>query len=514
MKGAVVTVVQTSGSTVASPVTAATKTLTPTQLQYFRQQALVKQQQQRLQEQQQLKKLQLASGAAGSTSPAGATTPGQKGTTAVTTITTSATGLTSFNNVQIAGQGQQGVRTQILKGGTATALLSKGGGAVARAIVTDTEMAALIKRQQQLQHHKSTNAAGAAGNQQQTVQIGSTAQLLAQAGIQVQSSATSGSQVAALVKTVSAPGSVGGAPSVTIPVTAISVGLPQVQVKGLSTSVKAGTATQQQLRQFTIQHQLIQQRKSQQQQAKTSQLAQAVTLGTVKGNVVGVPGQQLSTAVGTVQLVQPVGSSGGSAVGGSTVGGSKPTTVTMQQLQQVIRQVTAGNAQVLVSSPNSGGMASGSSATALLTKAPQGQTVQARVIPVSQQGLKQTIQVVTTGQPGSGGSGTRVTASASGMAPGLASALAAGTWKVAGGTDAQQKALLSQVSAALQSGQPVSLAVRAGPNSASGTTTRILTAGTAFTTASTTATVSVTTTASSAAVAKSSEPAEPSADSS
>ena len=118
-----------------------------------------------------------------------------------------------------------------------------------------------------------------------------------------------------------------------------------------------------------------------------------MTLGTVKGNVVGVPGQQLSTAVGTVQLVQPVGSSGGSAVGGSTVGGSKPTTVTMQQLQQVIRQVTAGNAQVLVSSPNSGGMASGSSATALLTKAPQGQTVQARVIPVSQQGLKQTIQV-------------------------------------------------------------------------------------------------------------------------
>ena len=56
---------------------------------------------------------------------------------------------------------------------------------MARAIVTDTEMAALIKRQQQLQHHKSTNAAGAAGNQQQTVQIGSTAQLLAQAGIQV-----------------------------------------------------------------------------------------------------------------------------------------------------------------------------------------------------------------------------------------------------------------------------------------------------------------------------------------
>jgi len=56
---------------------------------------------------------------------------------------------------------------------------------VARAIVTDTEMAALIKRQQQLQQQKSTNAASASVNQQQTVQIGSTAQLLAQAGIQV-----------------------------------------------------------------------------------------------------------------------------------------------------------------------------------------------------------------------------------------------------------------------------------------------------------------------------------------
>jgi len=76
------------------------------------------------------------------------------------------------------------------------------------------------------------------------------------------------------------------------------------------------------------------------------------------------------------------------------------------------------------------------------------------------------------------------------MAPGLASALAAGTWKVAGGTDAQQKALLSQVSAALQSGQPVSLAVRAGPNVAGGPGARILTAGTTFSTGACNATVS------------------------
>jgi len=94
---------------------------------------------------------------------------------------------------------------------------------------------------------------------------------------------------------------------------------------------------------------------------------------------------------------------------------------------------------------------------------------------------------VTTGQPGSAGGTTRVatlSASAAGgaMTPGLASALASGTWKVAGGTDAQQKALLSQVSAALQSGQPVSLAVRAGPG-VTGAGARILTTGAAFSTA-------------------------------
>ena len=102
-------------------------------------------------------------------------------------------------------------------------------------------------------------------------------------------------------------------------------------------------------------------------------------------------------------------------------------------------------------------------------------------------------QVVTTGQPGSVGGTTRVatlSASATGnaMAPSLASALAAGTWKVAGGTDAQQKALLSQVSAALQSGHPVSLAVRAGPNAAGGAA-RLLTNATTFTTVNNTSTV-------------------------
>ena len=51
-----------------------------------------------------------------------------------------------------------------------------------------------------------------------------------------------------------------------------------MQVKGLTAAgVKAGIASQQQLRQFTIQNQLLQQRKAQQQQQnKTSQLAQVI----------------------------------------------------------------------------------------------------------------------------------------------------------------------------------------------------------------------------------------------
>lgn len=219
-----------------------------------------------------------------------------------------------------------------------------------------------------------------------------------------------------LVKTVTTPGSAGGAPSVTIPVSAISVGLPQV--KGLTAAgVKAGAATQQQLRQLTIQHQLLQRKaQQQQQQAKAGQLAQVrfrqsaqcprtpitglhlqtVTLGAVKGSVVGVPAQQLATAMGTVQvhqLVQPGGGAAGTATAtAGTTSKAVSTTVTMQQLQQVIRQVTAGNAQVLVSSPNAAGGAAG--ATGVIGKTAQGQTVQARVIPVPNQGLKQTIQVV------------------------------------------------------------------------------------------------------------------------
>ena len=91
-------------------------------------------------------------------------------------------------------------RTQLPKGNATTAALLEKGGTVARAIVTDTEMAALIKRQQQQQKAAAAAAANAGSSgiqtnltQQQTVQIGTaassagitTAQFLAQAGLQV-----------------------------------------------------------------------------------------------------------------------------------------------------------------------------------------------------------------------------------------------------------------------------------------------------------------------------------------
>lgn len=120
VKGASVTVVQTSGTTVASPATSTgTKTLTPTQLQMFRQHALKQQQQQqqRAAQDQQLKKLQLVTAAGGVVTQAGSavtgptqmtTMSGQKVALVSTTLSntlagTGASTLSTFTNVQISG---------------------------------------------------------------------------------------------------------------------------------------------------------------------------------------------------------------------------------------------------------------------------------------------------------------------------------------------------------------------------------------------------------------------------
>lgn len=91
------------------------------------------------------------------------------------------------------------------------------------------------------------------------------------------------------------------------------------------------------------------------------------------------------------------------------------------------------------------------------------------------------------------------------VSPSLASALASGAWKV---TDPQQKALLSQVSAALQSGQPVSLAVRAGPNSSG--TTRIVATNATLASIATSMASSVATTAAPATTTTTTPSAAPS----
>lgn len=144
-----------------------------------------------------------------------------------------------------------------------------------------------------------------------------------------------------------------------------------------------------------------------------------------------------------------------------------PATVTVQQLQQIVKSV-AGSGQGQVQIGTVAGTGQQIISHAVLTKPGLGgaQTMQARVIPVSGTGGRgqQTIQVVAAGARGNV-TLPNVTLDALSRQQGsaLATALAAGNVKIQapGGTTQQQ--ILSQVTAALSghSGQPVSVAVRA-----------------------------------------------------
>ncbi|XP_039292114.1 helicase domino isoform X2 [Nilaparvata lugens] len=282
--------------------------------------------------------------------------------------------------------------------------------------VTESEVAALLKRQQV--------KVGAGGMKTITHQ-----QLLAQAGLQAavstqqpQSTAAATQQVTALVKAVSQP-------------TVASIAVPQVKV---GTTVKA--AAQPQIRQLTLHHQqlLASQRKLPQQ--KVTQLGQVMVAGKS-----GVPAQLI------VQSPKAM-----------------PTTMTMQQIQQAIKQQQSPHITHVA--------ASGSTATvtgqptqqvlshAVLTKTGQATVTGAtRVIPVAttQQPIKQ-IQVVTAAGGPVGASGMRATAvpnvqiDSSGRPSVSMPGGLTGTIKVN-----SQQALLSQVSAALQQGQGIT--VRQGP---------------------------------------------------
>ncbi|GLV35974.1 domino [Carabus blaptoides fortunei] len=374
--------VATKAGTPSGTATVATsKSLTPAQLHYYRQQML---------KQQQLRVAQ-----------------------ALPTQTVK--GVTIAGQVAVT-QGQQ--RTQFVKQQTIAVAAGQAKQTIPRT-VTDSEMAALIKRQQQLQQQqqKLAQAAAAVGVSQsgqattvQTLTQAQQAQIIA--GIQVQQAGTSGTaQVATLVKAVSASP---GTSSVTIP--GVTLG---PQVKAALAAAQAGTATKtvtslpSQVRQLQIHHHLLQQQKKLAGQ-KITQLAQ----------VAGKAG------VATQLIVQA----------------PKTTTMTMQQLQHVMRQPQLAVSQGQV----------------VLAKAGPA----ARVIPVNAgQGLKQTIQVVTaTSAAQAALVRPQVSVSSS-----LAGALAGAIKVTPSGatTSAQQQAILSQVSAALQgqvrqSGSPVRIQTTSG----------------------------------------------------
>ncbi|XP_063239094.1 helicase domino [Bacillus rossius redtenbacheri] len=345
------------------------KVLNPTQIHYYRQHALLKQQQSRMRD---LKVIQ-AQGSAG-----------QKVSVAVTTMAVASV---------TAAQGQQ--RTQLLKQGVG------GKQAAIGRPMSEAEMALLLKRQQQLAAAQQQQKAQA----QVPTQTGLTpAQILAQAGLQVQQAGSSGAaQVATLVKTV------GSSQSVTIPVASMT--LPGVK----------SPSQQHQLRQLAL-HQHLMQRKLPAQ--KVAQLAQVAGKG-------GLPTQLIVQSPKTLQ-----------------------GNVTMQQIHHLVKTVQ----QPHITHVSSGGATAGQVIShTMLAKAPQVSAATGRLISASaaQPGLKQIqlLQVVTA-TPGARSSMSNVTIDASGRAQvtpasTLASALA-GIKVSPSVSTAQQHAILSQVSAALQ----------------------------------------------------------------
>ncbi|CAG2054453.1 unnamed protein product [Timema podura] len=361
-------------------------------------------------------------------------------------------------------QQQQQQRAQLIKQAAA--------GGIART-VTESEMAALIKRQQQQQQQHKAAASGQVSQVQVPVQAGLTpAQILAQAGLQVQQA--SQAQVATLVKAVSSPG----------------MTLPQVRATLSPAGVKtAGNPSQtHQIRQLAL-HQHIMQRKLPPQLSqvhspscytsfyrlsqeagivmtlKRGGFGNQINLCRDRGLNPGPPAQRSDT----LPLDRQVTGKGGLPTQ-LIVQSPKtlPTTVTMQQIQHVIKSVQqqqqqqshithVSGAQAMVSQTPAGQVIS----HAVLTKSSQA-PAGSRIIPVStsHQQLKQTIQVVTAA-PGVRTSVPSVTLDSSGRsqvttASTLASALA-GIKVAPSVSTAQHQAIISQVNAALQAQQQQAL---------------------------------------------------------
>ena len=248
-----------------------------------------------------------------------------------------------------------------------------------------------------------------------------TAAQLQQLGIQVATSSNTGTG-GTLVKTVSAPaGAQGTSKAVTI-AGVPGVSLPTGQLKAVPTG--RGTAV-----------------KGSPQQLQQLQIQQQLKLLQQKG---GLQGQRVALSTGgkglPTQLIVPGGNKG------------LPTAVTVQQLQQIVKG--AGLA---------GGQGHVIQGQQIMVK-PGGQTVQARVIPVSGGAGRgqQTIQVVTATPQRQGA--PNVTINQMGRAPGSAGELTAGNnIKIQVPQGASHQQILSQISTALAgagNGQNVSVAVR------------------------------------------------------
>uniref|UniRef100_A0A8D8PZH1 Uncharacterized protein n=1 Tax=Cacopsylla melanoneura TaxID=428564 RepID=A0A8D8PZH1_9HEMI len=266
--------------------------------------------------------------------------------------------------------------------------------------VTDSEVQAILKRQmlQQVQQQQQAQKQAAAA----AAVAGGTLQLAQVTAAGSQMNLTPGTTT--LVKT--------------LPPQTVANIIPQVktlsaaQIKTASPTTAAAAA---QYRQLPIYQQLLAQRKLQGAAGTVGGQTTATTAKVVKATGVG----------GTTQLI---------VAGG---GKSLPGTMTMQQIQQVIKQHVPHGSTINVSS------SSGQVIThTVITKSPQ-QVQQRTVIPVASSALakQQTIQVVTASPGGSGGVVARPTTHQ--------------TIKVAssqGSVSQQQQTLLSQVTAAIQQG--------------------------------------------------------------
>jgi len=259
---------------------------------------------------------------------------------------------------------------------------------------------------------------------------------LQQLGIQV----ANPSSTATLVKTVPAPvmqamsGQAGTSKSVTIAGLPGQVNLQTGQLKAVAGRGTAIKGSPQQIQQLQLQRQL---------QLITQQK--------------GLQGQRVALTGGKGLPAQLI-------VQGGNQGKGQPTTVTVQQLQQIVKSGLGGGPSQVIGTVT-GAHGQQIISHAVLAKPGQGQRVQATVIPVSGTSGRgqQTIQVVTAA-PGQRSAPNVTINQMTGRptASDLASALAAGSHvKIQAPTGASSQQILSQVSAALAGqGQNVSVAVR------------------------------------------------------